>query len=144
MNNKIDYIAFHEAGHAVAHYLAEIPFKYITIKANENENKDESGHRSLGHVMLEKDATADEWCQYSMLNTVEFSIFFKDDFTKVAGLVAEKISQGRFNYRGSKGDIQLWINTTLGDLPEKLCSKYQSFILEYTFQVLKIKLFGQW
>lgn len=28
MNKKIEYIAFHEAGHAVAHVLAGIPFKF--------------------------------------------------------------------------------------------------------------------
>jgi len=31
MNDKIDCIALHEAGHVVAHILAGIPFKYVTI-----------------------------------------------------------------------------------------------------------------
>lgn len=137
LNNKLDYVAFHEAGHAVAHFLTGIPFKYVTIKAD--KAKEENGQRSLGHVMLEKPVTADEWCQYSMLNPDEFNIYLKNDFTNLAGLVAEMIYRGRFNYKGAKGDFRFWINTTLGDLPEKLSSKYQSFILEYTFQVLQIK-----
>ena len=32
MNKNLDYIAFDEAGHAIAHILAGIPFKYVTIK----------------------------------------------------------------------------------------------------------------
>ncbi|MCX6262852.1 MAG: hypothetical protein NTY95_18780 [Bacteroidia bacterium] len=51
MSTKLDFIAFHEAGHAVAHILAVIPFKYVTIK--EDKEKDEFGNRSLGHVANE-------------------------------------------------------------------------------------------
>jgi len=29
MTKKLDHIAFHEAGHAVAHILTGIPFKYV-------------------------------------------------------------------------------------------------------------------
>jgi hypothetical protein len=35
MSKKIDYVTFHEAGHAVAHLLTGIPFKYVTIKEDE-------------------------------------------------------------------------------------------------------------
>ena len=41
MKSKLDSIAFHEAGHAVAHILAGIPFKHVTIK--EDRKKDEHG-----------------------------------------------------------------------------------------------------
>ncbi len=51
MNKNLDYIAFHEAGHAVAHILAGIPFKYVTIK--EVTAKDENGERSPLHAIFQ-------------------------------------------------------------------------------------------
>ena len=45
MNKKLDCIASHEAGHAVAHILTGIPFKYVTIK--EDKEKDERGRSVL-------------------------------------------------------------------------------------------------
>jgi hypothetical protein len=53
--------------------------------------------------------------------------------------VAEMMYRGRFNYKSSKGDFRQWVGTSLIKLPEKLSSKYQSFMLEYTFQVLQTK-----
>lgn len=131
MSEKIDCIAFHEAGHAVAHVLAGIPFKFVTIKAD--EEKDEQGFKSLGQVVLNEPASGEEWDQYSILNPDEFNIFFKDDFTKLAGLVADKIYRGRFNYKSSKENFRQWVGTSLNKLPESLSSKYVSFILEYTY-----------
>ena len=55
MKDELDCIAFHEAGHAVAHILAGVPFKYVTIK--EEKVKDELGKRSLGHIAYEKPKT---------------------------------------------------------------------------------------
>jgi len=49
MSKRIDFIAFHEAGHAIAHILTGIPFKYVTIKEDEEKNK--VGGRILGHVL---------------------------------------------------------------------------------------------
>jgi hypothetical protein len=107
MNRKLEYIAFHEAGHAVAHFLTGIPFKYVTIK--EDKEKDEHGLRSLGYIEYEKPKTKDEWDQYSIMDPEEFNTFFKDDFTKLAGLVAEMIYRGRFNYKAAKGDFRQWV-----------------------------------
>jgi len=39
MKKKIDCIAFHEAGNAIAHILTGIPFKCVTIR--EDTEKDE-------------------------------------------------------------------------------------------------------
>jgi hypothetical protein len=39
--------------------------------------------------MFENPKSQDEWNQLSILNPNEFDTFFKDDFTKLAGLVAE-------------------------------------------------------
>jgi len=137
MNKKLDCIAFHEAGHAIAHILTGIPFKYVTIK--EDKEKDEHGQRSLGHIMNEKPIIKEEWDQYSMLNLNEFNIFFKDDFIKLSGFVAEMIYRRRSNYKSSKEDFRQWVGTSLIKLPEKLSSKYQSFILEYILQVLVVE-----
>jgi hypothetical protein len=137
MGEKLDCIAFHEAGHAVAHILAGIPFKYVTIK--EEKEKDELGYRSLGQVVNENPLTPEEWEKHSILDPIEFSTFFKDDFTKLAGLVAEMIYRHRFNYKAAKGDFRQWVGTSLNLIPEHLNSRYIDFMLEYTFQVLQTK-----
>ena len=59
MKSKLDSIAFHEAGHAVAYILAGIPFKHVTIK--EDRKKDEHGQRSLGYVENDNSFTSEEW-----------------------------------------------------------------------------------
>jgi hypothetical protein len=85
MNKKQDCIAFHEAGHAVAHILVGIPFKFVSIKPD--ESKDVNGRRSLGHIMFENPRSEADWEKLSIMDPVEFNTFFKDDFTKLAGLV---------------------------------------------------------
>jgi hypothetical protein len=37
MNKRVDCVAFHEAGHAVAHLLTGIPFKYVTIRPDKGK-----------------------------------------------------------------------------------------------------------
>jgi len=51
MKKGLDSITVHEAGHAVAHILTGIPFKYVTIKSD--EKKDEQGVilLALEHVL---------------------------------------------------------------------------------------------
>jgi hypothetical protein len=110
MSIKIDSIAFHEAGHAVVHVLTGIPFKFVSIK--EEKEKDEFGYRSLGQVANENPMTPEEWEKHSIMDPVEFNTFFKDDFTKLVGLVAEGIYRGRFNFKAAKGDFRLWVGTS--------------------------------
>ena len=71
-----------------------------------------------------------------MLDPKDFNIFFRDDFIKLSGFVAETIYRRRSNLKSSKEDFRQWVGITLIGLPERLSSKYQSFILEYIFQVL--------
>ena len=75
MNKGLDCIAFHEAGHCVAHILVGIPFEYVTIK--EEKDKDEYGNRSLGHIMYDHPKFLPEWEQYSILNPDELIIFLR-------------------------------------------------------------------
>jgi hypothetical protein len=83
----------------------------VSIKFDEKE--DEHGQRSLGYIMFENPKSQDEWNQLSILNPNEFNTFFKDDFTKLAGLVAERIYHGRFNYKSSNEDFCQWVGTSL-------------------------------
>lgn len=85
-------------------YCITISFKGAVFSCYLREiEKDESGYRSLGQVANEKPMTPEEWEKHSIMDPVEFNTFFKDDFTKLAGLVAEGIYHGRFNYKASKG-----------------------------------------
>ena len=87
--------------------------------------------------MYDKPKTSEEWNQYSILNPQAFERFFKNDFISLAGFIAELLYRKRSNYKSSKADFRQWAYTSLNKLPERLSSKYQSFILEYTFQVLQ-------
>ena len=58
----------------------------------------------------------------------------------VAGLVAEQIYTGKKNKTGAVGDFEEWINVTLLGLPNKLDSKYQNFLLDYTKEVLELEI----
>lgn len=138
MNKKLDCIAFHEAGHAIAHILTGIPFKYVTIKPD--TEKDEHGGSTLGYVFPDKPLSEGEWKSLSILDPAEFNVFFQDDFIKLAGLVAETIYRRRPNYKAAKEDFRQWVGTSLKQLPEPLNSKYIDFILEYTIQVLQNKI----
>jgi hypothetical protein len=107
MTRRIDCIAFHEAGHAIAHILTGIPFKYVTIK--EDEEKDERGGRTLGHVLPDESLSKEEWEKLSILVPKEFNIFFKEDFIRLAGFVAEMIYRRKANLKASKEDFRQWV-----------------------------------
>jgi len=128
MSKRIDCIAFHEAGHAVAHILAGIPFKYVTIK--EDKEKDEYGQRALGQVVLNDPVSHDDWEKYSILDPKDFDRFFKDDFIKLSGFIAEMIYRRRSDYKGSKGDLRQWVGASLNKLPDRLSSEY-CYIAKY-------------
>ena len=135
MRKNIEYIAFHEAGHAVACILTGTTFRYVTIK--EDSEKDEYGQRSLGHIMYENSRSKEEWDQLSILNPNEFAVFFKDDFAGLSGLIAERLYKGKISGKGSKEDLRQCFGISLYKLPDSLGEKYLSFLLEYTFRVLR-------
>lgn len=84
MHKRIDNIAFHEAGHAVAHVLAGMKFKYVTIKEREIK-KEYGGGISLGGIEFRQRKDEKYWSQYSFQNPTDLNKFFRDDFTKLAG-----------------------------------------------------------
>jgi hypothetical protein len=63
--------------------VIDIPFKYVTIKLA--TEKDENNERSLGKIVFNDPSGKDYWKKYSIMNPNEFSMYFKDDFTKLAG-----------------------------------------------------------
>lgn len=139
MQKKIQYIAYHESGHAVAHFLAGIRFDFVTIKPVETE--DGFGQRILGYVMYSEPIYDEINNSRTKLYPVEFINYAKLDFTNLAGMVTEKIyNQGSYDFSGAEDDLELWKNNILDDLPEPLNSKYQDFLFEYTYQVLHLKV----
>ena len=127
MSKKIEYIAFHEAGHAVASILTGSKFKYVTIK--EDSEKNEYGKRSLGHIMYENPRSKEEWDQISILNPNEFDVFFKDDFVGLAGLIAERLYMGKISWKESNEDLQQCFGISLYKLPDSLGEKYFRYLL---------------
>jgi hypothetical protein len=139
LQKKIQYIAYHESGHAVAHFLAGIRFKFVTIKPVETE--DEYGERILGYVMYDKPIYDEISNSRTKLYPVEFINYVRLDFTNLAGMVSEKIyHHGSYDFTAAKDNLELWKNNILDDLPEPLNSKYQDFIFEYTYQVLQLRV----
>jgi hypothetical protein len=110
LSEKLNCISFREVGHDVAHILVGIPLKHVCI--NEDKEKDEDGQRSLGHVMNDNPMTPEDWDKYSILDPGDFKIFFKDDFIKLAGLVAEGIYRRKFNYKAAKNDFRQRVGTS--------------------------------
>jgi hypothetical protein len=97
ITKRLTSTAYHEAGHAVAHYLLKRPFKYVTIKPEEG---------SLGHLMP---------CDLplSLREVIEFGepeeslpILEKLIMINFAGNAAIAIWTGRNNWQGARGDFQ--------------------------------------
>jgi len=138
MSKGIIYAAYHEAGHVLALLLTNKRFKYVTI-VPENM-KDGYGIETSGHVRGIPSEIKNQWEIPSFFKPVKFNRYFKNDFIKVAGLVTEQIYTGKNNKTGAGGDFEEWINVTLLGLPNKLSSKYQKFLLDYTKEVLELKI----
>jgi len=138
MKKRIISTAYHEAGHVIALLLIKRRFKYVSIVPEKSKNAYESG--TLGHVKSFPLRNKYQWEINTFLDPAIFDKYFKDDFVKVAGLVAEKIHTGRFNNLGAGGDFRKLFYTTLMDMPDKLSLGYQKFLIEYTREVLEMKV----
>jgi hypothetical protein len=94
----------------------------------------------LGHIRGVPSEIKNQWEIPSFFKPVKFNRYFKNDFIKVAGLVAEQIYTGKNNKTVPGRDFEDWVNVTLLGLPDKLSSKYQRFLLDYTREVLELKI----
>ena len=138
MSKGIINAAYHEAGHVLALLLTTRRFKFGTI-VPENM-KDEYGIKTSGQVRGIPSEIKNQWEIPSFFKPVNFNRYFKNDFIKVAGLVSEQIYTGKSNKTGAGDDFDEWINVTLLGLPDKLNSKYQHFLLDYTKEVLELQI----
>jgi hypothetical protein len=102
--------------------------------------KDGYGIESSGHIKGIPSEIKNQWEIPSFFKPVKFNRYFKNDFIKIAGLVAEQIYTGGNNKTGAGTDFDEWINATLVGLPEKLNSKYQHFLLDYTKEVMELEI----
>jgi hypothetical protein len=136
MNEEKINAAYHAAGHVLALLLTNRGFKYVTI-VPENM-KDDYGIKTSGQVRGIPSEINNQWEIPSFFNPIEFIKYFKNDFIKVAGLVAEQIYTGKSNKTGAVDNFDEWINVTHFGLPDKLNSKYQHFLLDYTTEVLEL------
>ena len=139
MKKKTIDAAYHEAGHVVALILINRRFKYVTIVPEENKD-DPFPVKTLGHVKEYPLKNKYQWEINYFFDPSVIDKYLKDDFTKVAGIIAEKIHTGKFNNLGARGDFRNWVDTTLHDLPEKLSLSYQKFLLEYTKVILEMNI----
>lgn len=133
-NHKLS-IAFHEAGHVIAMVLTSTPFKYVEIK----QRKEKNGMTSLGRVVRRNKSEPKEEDDYFMLNPVDLMKFFKEDFIGYAGIVSGKLHSGKINILSGVFDKDIWAYNNGPNIPKKLTSKYERFMLEYTSQVLQLK-----
>ena len=58
MTKRIENTAYHEAGHAVAFYLTDRRFEYVSIKPDRKSSED---HIVLGSVMQSEETSSFEW-----------------------------------------------------------------------------------
>ncbi len=137
MNKENINAAYHEAGHVLALLLTNRGFKYVTL-VPENRNKG-YGIEPSKYVRGIPSEIYNQWEIPSFFNPIEFIKYFKNDFIKVAGLVAEQIYTGA-NTIGASEDFKKWINVSLLGLPDTISLKYQFFLLEYTRGVLELKI----
>jgi len=95
-------IAYHEAGHAVAHVELRVPFKYVTITPDEAAG-------SLGHVQA-NDTPA--WFDpESNTDWRRHQLYIEDQIVILwAGPAAEAKLKGRNNWRGSRSDMSTAID----------------------------------
>lgn len=114
MPKEIERTAYHEAGHAVAAHLLEVPFEYITIKVDEERG-------SLGSMLrVEKEGFKPEVDadDETLRNVIEARAM-----VCMAGPEAEKSFAGEYDDVGATSDRHFaadWVSrATCGDAKEE-------------------------
>lgn len=106
-------IAYHEAGHALANFISDIPFEYVTIIENEG---------SLGHLSKPNLPEYDD----SLDIPDRLVLFVKDCIVAIAGTFSESIFTNRKNNIGASSDfseVDELINGNILDKQEQLLFK---------------------
>ena len=127
MKTQKEATAYHEAGHAMACWLSDRNFKYVTIKPKGD---------SLGHL---KRKNYIRFETMSITFPTQVGKFFIENFINGAGFVSEKMYRGRNNLVGAKFDFKNMYIRSLSDLPESFIKKYYTFLAEYTLTVFQLE-----
>jgi L-rhamnose mutarotase len=125
MKSKISCAAFHEAGYALACLLVSKKFKYVTIKPE---------GAASGYVQQKKSKNLSMDFD-SIMDPASFNKFFIEDFLKISGFIAQKMYEGKGDFKGAKSDDSKIMDSTLHGLSERFISNYSIFLVEYTFAV---------
>jgi hypothetical protein len=110
--NKLEKIAYHEAGHVVASDLMNKSNKLVSIIGNET-----SLGRSIAPIFYEN-FNFDNFLIYKI---GDYHEFFKAAVISLAGFVSEHIASGRRSYKGATGDNEIILKLAEHfELPDKL------------------------
>jgi hypothetical protein len=136
MNDSIEQIAIHEAGHALAHVLTGLPFSLITI--DQKRLAVYGDGKSLGYLQPVKPYDREESDSYSKLFPYDFFQCFSQDLTVIAGYVAQRVFTKGFDKTGSKTDMKILYSNRMMNHPEPFRSKYRDFLITYTFMLFQM------
>ena len=115
-------VAYHEAGHAVAHIRSRIKFTYIAIKSR----------NGIYEGVIKFDPCRTISSIEAFLSPHFFQVNFPRDFIGYAGLTAELIINPESNgNHGGDSDLQR-IKSCYKDFPNDLKEKYFQFLESYT------------
>jgi hypothetical protein len=131
MNKNKYYVAYHEAGHAVACVLCDVQFELVTVKSVVRSLEWES----LGHVEFPV-SSINLLPYHSTTDPLWFNEFFIRDFINVAGSAAESIYKNNPHIRLGITDKQ----NIFARLPEPLRQQYIKFLRQYAVTVFTIPM----
>jgi hypothetical protein len=125
MKRKLYSTAYHEAGYALAFLLVSKKFKHVTIKP--------VGTAS-GYVQQKKSKNL--WLDFDTItDPAHFNKFFIEDFINISGFIAQKMYEGKGDFKDEKSDISKIMDSTLHKLSERFITNYNNFMVEYTYAV---------
>jgi hypothetical protein len=125
MKSKISCVAFHEAGYALACLLVSKKFKHITVKPE---------GAATGYVQQKK-SKSPGMDSDSITDPAHFYKFFVEDFLNISGFIAQKMYEGKGDFKDAKSDNSKIPDSTLPGLSERFITDYSNFLAEYTYTV---------